>query len=111
MAKYPNHLYTVVIDFGPAIPAFQQHFVDPIKAAKIFSLLKDRANKTDGQCIERLTVWHKDKMVSSHTPKPPPVVWLPPPDEDGVRRIPEHGKRPRRLPSTIPTTDITGVVL
>lgn len=103
MAKYPNHLYTVVIDFGPAIPNFQQHFVDGIKAAKIFSHLKDKMNKTGGQCIDRISVWHKDKLVSTCTAKPPPVVWLPPPDADGVRRIPEHGaKRPKQLPSTIP---------
>lgn len=100
--KYPGHLYTIVVSFGPNMPPFQQHHADSVKAGKVLADLKARMLKAQGQCIESLQLWHKNKMISTHVASPPPVVWLPPKDPDGVRRIPEHGAKPRRLPSIQP---------
>ena len=105
MTKYPPHLFTIVIDFGPAIPSFQQHFADETKALRTMQYLKDKALKAKGVCIEAIRLWHNNALISSFVPNPPPPVWLPPPDENGVRHIPEYGKRskakkPHRLPST-----------
>lgn len=104
--KYPPHLYTIVVSFGPNMPPFQQHHADSVKAGRILADLKSRMVRSQGMCIESLQMWHKGKMISSHIANPPAPVWLPPKDPDGVRRIPEHGRKPKRLPSTTPQPSI-----
>lgn len=85
--KHPGHLYTIVLNFGPNIPAFQQHHADRAKAIRTMDILKGRARKAG--CIDSIELWHNHQLISSYTPNPETTVWLPPPGPDGVRRIPE----------------------
>lgn len=103
--KYPPHLYTIVVDFGPNIAPFQQHHADQGRASRVLAELRTRMTKTEGRCIEKLQLWHKGAIVSTYAANPPMATWLPPPDADGIRRIPEKGRKPKRLPSTTPITE------
>lgn len=89
--KYPPHLHTIIIDLGPSAPPFQQHHADATKARKIFYSIRDKMSRNKG-LIENLQLWHNNALVSSFTANPQ-VVWLPPPDENGVRHINEHGRK------------------
>lgn len=110
--KRPNtspKLHTVIIEFGSGIPSAQLHFTDPERAGKALRALISKMNAgAKHQIIESLQLWHQGALISTYRANPPPTVWLPPPDSDGVRRIPEAGKRrgkgPPRLPSTISTS-------
>lgn len=116
---YPSNLYTIVIHFGETVPSAQLHFSDPQKAGQTLRTLTAKMNKTDGQCIESLQLWHKNTIVSSYNANPPKLTWIPPKDpETGIRHIPEHGlkgKKARRLPSTtahaVMATDISDLDL
>ena len=108
--KYPGHLHTVEINFGPDVPMFFDHYSSPDIAQAILRNLVAKMNKSAGQ-IAFIRHWHKGKIISSHTAKPPPVVWQPLPDPDGVKRYPERGKRakppPRpHVPGTRPSMKI-----
>lgn len=99
----PSSLHTIVVDFGPNVPNFQQHFTDPKRAGEALRTLISKMTKSAGTCIEGLQMWHRGAMISSYRANPPKPVWIPPKDADGVRRIPERGlKAPKRLPSTVP---------
>lgn len=98
--KYPSHLYTLVIDLGPNLAAFQQHHADEGRAKRALLELKDRMNRAGGKCIENVQLWHNNSLIKSFAPNPPVVIHLPPPDANGVRHLPERGRR--RLPSIKP---------
>lgn len=109
-----SSLHTIVVDFGPAVPNFQQHFTDPKRAGEALRVLISKMTKTAGGCIEGLQMWHRGAMISSYRANPPKPVWIPPRDADGIRRIPEagiRGKQPKRLPATAPASPKFKIVL
>lgn len=99
MSKYPSHLHTIVVYFGPNVPPMQQHHSDRLAAGRILSTLVARMKATEGRCIERIELWHRNSLTSSYIANPPNAVWLPPKDANGVRHIPEGGlkRRPPRI--------------
>jgi hypothetical protein len=48
---------------------------------------------TNGACITKIQLWYKGSMIATHSANPPLPTWLPPPDANGVRHIPEHASR------------------
>lgn len=102
--KYPPHLYTIEIFFGPEIPVFFEHFHDPEMAGNVLRSLKVKLFGSHGQ-IQALRMFHQNKMVSQYlsTPTKPRWISMPPPDADGVRHIPPaHKLTARSTPKIVP---------
>lgn len=87
--KYPPHLYTIEISFGPEIPLFSEHFRDADMAGEVLRSLKSKMHGSNGQ-IQAVKLFHQGRMVSQYFnhPAKPKWVWVPPPDENGIRHIP-----------------------
>lgn len=91
--KHPPHLYTIEISFGPEIPIFFEHFHDAEMAGQVLRSLKVKMFGSNGQ-IQSLKLWHQSRIISQYisTPPKPKYFFMPPPDADGIRRLPPKTK-------------------
>lgn len=96
MRKYPPNLYTIEIAFGPD-ELFAKSYLSTDAAGESLRNLLPRMNRSNG-AISFIRLWHHNTIISSYTAKPPPIKYIPEPDSDGVRRIPEHGVKHRVIP-------------
>lgn len=96
--RYPAHLFTIEISFGPEIPLFFEHFHDAKVAGEILRSLKVKMFGANGQ-IQALKLWHQGRMISQYISTPPKPKWIhvPAPDSDGVRHIPPMTKGQRLM--------------
>lgn len=98
MNKYPPNLYTVEICFGADL-FFGKSFLNADLAGDALRDLIPRMNKSGG-AISFIRLWHHNTIISSYAAKIEPKRMPPPPDSDGIRRIPEHGTK-SRVPTVI----------
>lgn len=105
--KYPAHLYTIEISFGPEVPVFSEHFRDADMAGSVLRSLKAKMYDSNG-AIYGLRLYHKGQILSHYFPNPakPRWVWVPPPDADGVRHIPPKAKPKARIKPPIAVGDL-----
>lgn len=91
--KYPPHLYTIEVSFGIEIPLFSEHFRDAEQAGQVLRSLKAKMYDSNN-AIHSVKLYHQGRMVSQYFAQPtkPRWIWVPPPDADGIRRIPPKAK-------------------
>jgi hypothetical protein len=108
--KYPPHLFTIEVHFGPEI-MFKEHFHDALKAGEVLKQLKTRAFGSNGQ-ITMLKMYHQNRMISQYIihPTKPRWTYVPPdPDADGVRHIPMAHTIKRPKPPAVGEVDLEDI--
>jgi hypothetical protein len=118
--KYPPHLYTIEVHFGPET-IFKEHYVDAEKAGMVLKDLKVRMFGSNGQ-MTGLKMYHQGRLISQYLPTPPKPKWTyvpPAPDLNGVRKIPTGVsglkktsvvvKPIKRLPPEEPAPDLVDI--
>jgi len=86
-SQYPKHLFVLEVSIRGRL--FQHNHPTQDSAMGEFRAMNRDMQDARG-VIQRLAVWHNNKLIITAVPNPPKP--LPEPDMYGVRRIPEQGR-------------------